>query len=42
MFEGESNNIPVVTFEVEFWDEVKKEDNSEIMKNMEMRQEVGN
>lgn len=42
MFEGENNNIPVVTFEVEFWDEVKKEDNSEIMKNMEMRQEVGN
>nr|WP_288787451.1 hypothetical protein [uncultured Blautia sp.] len=42
MFEGENNNIPVVAFEVEFWDEVKKEDNSEIMKNMEMRQEVGN
>ena len=39
-FEGENNNIPVVTFELEFWDEVKREDNSKIMKNMEMRQEV--
>lgn len=42
MFEGENDNIPVVTFEVEFWDEIKREDNSEIMKNMEMRQEVEN
>lgn len=42
LFQSDKVLTSVVTFEVEFWDEVKKEDNSEIMKNMEMRQEVGN
>lgn len=39
-FQGENANIPVFSFDVEFWDEIKHADNSEKMKEIIMKQEV--
>ncbi len=39
-FEGENQNIPVCTFEVEFWDAIPKTDNSKLMEEIEISQEV--
>lgn len=39
-FQGENLNIPVFSFETEFWDEIKKTDNSETMKEIIFAQEV--
>ena len=40
-FAGERSNIPVFTFDVEFWDEIKKEpDNSALMGDFRIKTEV--
>lgn len=39
-FQGEHVNIPVFSFEVEFWDEIRKTDNSETMKDIIFEQEI--
>lgn len=40
-FAGEHSNIPVFTFDVEFWDEIKKEpDNSALMGDFRIKTEV--
>lgn len=39
-FQGENANIPTFSFDVEFWDEIKRTDNSETMKELIIEQEV--
>ena len=39
-FQGENSNIPVCTFEVEFWDSIPRTDNSKLMKELKLSQEV--
>lgn len=39
-FQGENSNIPVCTFDVEFWDVIPRTDNSKLMKELKLSQEV--
>lgn len=39
-FEGENANIPVCQFDVEFWDQIQRKENSETMKELIFAQEV--
>ena len=39
-FEGENANIPVCQFDVEFWDQNQRKENSETMKELIFAQEV--
>lgn len=39
-FEGENANIPVCQFDVEFWDQIQRKENSEKMKELIFVQEV--
>ena len=39
-FQGENSNIPVCTFDVEFWDSIPRTDNSKLMKELKLSQEV--
>lgn len=39
-FQGENSNIPVCAFDMEFWDAIPRIDNSKLMKEMKLSQEV--
>ena len=39
-FQGENQNIPVVTFDIEFWDNIEKRETTETMKTLIISQEV--
>ena len=39
-FQGENSNIPVCQFDIEFWDSIPKTDNSKMMEEMRLSQEV--
>lgn len=39
-FQGENTNIPVFSFEVEFWDAIQKKENSKLMEEIVLMQEV--
>jgi len=39
-FQGENANIPVCQFDVEFWDQILRKDDSETMKELIIKQEV--
>ena len=39
-FQGENSNIPVCTFDVEFWDMIPRTDSSKLMEELKLSQEV--
>lgn len=39
-FQGENSNIPVCQFDIDFWDSIPKTDNSKMMEEMRLSQEV--
>lgn len=41
-FQGENSNIPICIFEVEFWDAIPRTDNSKLMEELTITQEVKN